>query len=254
MDIDLSAQLELAAQLISSSSYTVAFTGAGISTASGIPDFRSPGEGLWEKNDPFEVASLSAFRNHPEIFFNWIRPLFLQAKVAQPNAAHISLAKLENQGRVKSIITQNIDGLHQESGANRVIELHGSAITATCLHCQKKYDSKDLFEEIKTDDVLPTCVECAHIIKPDVVLYEEMLPEKAWISAYEEARKANLFFVIGSSLEVYPANSLPDIAVRNGSRLIINTLSETPMDHLADVVISMDVTQSLTEIINLIGS
>lgn len=252
MDSILHIQIEKAAKLIGNSKYTVVLTGAGISTASGIPDFRSPGYGLWEENDPYEVASLSAFRNHPEKFYNWIRPLYLQAKAAQPNEAHLSLTGLERQGIVKSIITQNIDGLHQKSGAESVVELHGSARTATCLNCQKKYTSEDLFDIMK--DGLPTCNDCGHTIKPDVVLYEEMLPEKEWIFAHKESCKADVFFVVGSSLEVYPVNSLPRIAVQNGAYLIINTLSETPLDQLADVLIRMDVTQSLPEIIKLIGS
>ena len=165
MDIDFSSQIGLSASLLKSSKYAVAFTGAGISTASGIPDFRSPGKGLWEENDPFEVASLTAFRDHPEKFFNWIRPLFLQARSAKPNPAHIYLSLMENKGIIKSIITQNIDGLHQVSGAKRVIELHGSARTATCPNCRSTYDTDHLFELLNSGVNLPTCFKCNHIIK-----------------------------------------------------------------------------------------
>jgi len=254
MDIDFSSQIELSASLLKRSKYAVAFTGAGISTASGIPDFRSPGKGLWEKNDPFEVASLSAFIDHPEKFFNWIKPLFLQARSAKPNPAHIYLARLENKGIIKSIITQNIDGLHQESGAKRVIELHGSARTATCPNCRSTYDIDHLFELFNRNDNLPTCSKCGHIIKPDVVLFEEMLPEKAWHSAHQEMQRADLILVIGSSLEVYPASTLPNIAIRKGAKLIINTLSKTPMDLYADVLLPMDVTKSIPEIFHMIDS
>jgi NAD-dependent deacetylase len=215
MDIDFSSQIELSASLLKSSKYAVAFTGAGISTASGIPDFRSPGKGLWEENDPFEVASFTAFRDHPEKFFNWIKPLFLQARSAKPNPAHIYLSLMENKGIIKSIITQNIDGLHQESGSKRVIELHGSARTATCPNCRSTYDTDHLFD-------------------------------------HQEVRKADLILVIGSSLEVYPASTLPEIAIRNGARLIINTLSKTPMDLFADVLIPMDVIKSIPAIFQLI--
>jgi len=202
MDIDFSSQIELSSSLLKKSKYAVAFTGAGISTASGIPDFRSPGKGLWEENDPFEVASLTAFRNHPEKFYEWIKPLFLQSRSAKPNPAHIFLSQIENKGIIKSIITQNIDGLQQESGAKRVIELHGSARTATCPNCRSTYDTDHLFILLSIDGNLPVCSQCGHIIKPDVVLFEEMLPEKAWHSAYQEMLRADLIFIIGSSLEV----------------------------------------------------
>lgn len=254
MVIDFSSRIELSSALLKNSKYAVAFTGAGISTASGIPDFRSPGKGLWEKNDPFEVASLTAFRNRPEKFFKWIKPLFLQARSAKPNPAHIFLSRIENKGIIKSIITQNIDGLHQESGAKRVIELHGSARTATCPNCRSTFDTDHLFELMSSDDNLPVCSQCGHIIKPDVVLFEEMLPEKAWHSAHQEVLRADLIFIIGSSLGVFPANTLPDIAIRNGAKLIINTLSKTPMDIFADVLLPMNVIKSIPEIFQMIDN
>ena len=252
MDIDFSSRIELAASLLERSKYTVAFTGAGISTASGIPDFRSPGKGLWEKDDPFEVASLTAFSEHPEKFYNWIKTLFLQARSAKPNPAHIYLSLMEKRGIIKSIITQNIDGLHQESGAKRVIELHGSARTATCPNCSSTFAADYLFELFISDGNLPACPQCGNVIKPDIVLFEEMLPEKAWRSAHQEVRKADLILVIGSSLEVYPASTLPHIAVRNGAKLVINTFSKTPMDTYADVLLPMDVTKSIPEIFKII--
>ena len=252
MDINFSSKIELSALLLKNSKYAVAFTGAGISTASGIPDFRSPGKGLWEKNDHFEVASITALRDNPDKFFDWIKPLFLQSRSAKPNPAHTFLSRMENKGIIKSIITQNIDGLHQQSGAKLVIELHGSARTATCPNCRSTYDTDQLFELLGNDGNLPTCSRCGHIIKPDVVLFEEMLPEKAWYSAHQEVRRADLILVIGSSLEVYPASTLPDIAIRNGAKLIINTLSKTPMDLYADVLLPMDVTKSIPEIFQMI--
>jgi len=252
MEIDFFSQTELSASLLKNSKYTVAFTGAGISTASGIPDFRSPKKGLWEKVNPFEVASLTALRDHPEKFFNWFKPLFLQARSANPNPAHIFLSRMENEGIIKSIITQNIDSLQQESGAQRVIELHGSARTATCPKCKSTYDTDRLFELYNSNDNLPTCPQCGHIVKPDIVLFEEMLPENAWLSAHQEARRADLILVIGSSLEVYPANTIPDMAVHGGAKLIINTLSKTPMDHLADILLPIDVIQSIPEIYKMV--
>ena len=254
MEIDFFSQIKLSASLLINSEYAVAFTGAGISTASGIPDFRSPKNGLWENIDPFMVASLTAFRDHLEKFFNWFKPLFLQTRTAKPNPAHIFLSRMENEGLIRSIITQNIDSLQQESGAKRVIELHGSARTATCQKCRSVYDIDHLFELYNSDNNLPVCLQCGHIVKPDIVLFEEILPENAWQSALQEARRADLILVIGSSLEVYPANTIPDIAVRNGAKLIINTLSKTPMDHFADVLIPMDVTQSIPELYKMVNS
>ena len=254
MDIDISSRIELSASLLKNSKYAVALTGAGISTASGIPDFRSPGKGLWEENDPFEVASLTAFRDHPENFFNWIKPLFLQTRSAKPNLAHIFLSRMENKEIIKSIITQNIDGFHQESGAKRVIELHGSVRTATCPNCRSTYNTDHLFELLSGNGILPACSQCGHIIKPDVVLFEEMLPEKAWHSAYQEMQRADLLLVIGSSLETYPASTLPDIAIRTGAKLIINTLSKTPIDLFADILLPMDVIKSIPEIFQMIVS
>jgi len=254
MEINFFSQIELSASLLINSEYAVAFTGAGISTASGIPDFRSPKNGLWEKFDLFMVASLTAFRDHPERFFNWFKPLFLQARSAKPNPAHIFLSRMENEGLIRSIITQNIDSLQQESGAKLVIELHGSARTATCPKCRSIYDTDHLFDLYNSDNNLPVCPQCGHIVKPDIVLFEEILPENAWQSALQEARRADLILVIGSSLEVYPANTIPDIAVHNGAKLIINTLSKTPMDYFADVLIPMDVTQSIPELYKMVNS
>jgi len=245
--------LTKAAALIDNSSYLVVFTGAGISTPSGIPDFRSPDSGLWEKYDPFEVASIWAFRHQPEVFFDWIRSLSVQADTAKPNRAHLALADLENRGIVKSVITQNIDNLHQIAGSKKVFELHGSARTATCPHCGKKHPQEYFRRMITEAQGIPHCDRCGEIIKPDVVLFGEDLPHDAWDGAYQECLKADLVFVVGSSLEVYPANSLPETAVRNGAKLIINNLSPTHLDQHADVRLIMDVTEGIGALPELIA-
>jgi NAD-dependent deacetylase len=247
------ALLAKAAALIDNSSYLVVFTGAGISTPSGIPDFRSPDSGLWEKYDPFEVASIWAFRHQPEVFFDWIRSLSVQADTAKPNLAHLALADLENRGIVKSVITQNIDSLHQMAGSKKVFELHGSARTATCPHCGKKHPQEYFRRMIREEKGIPHCDRCGKIIKPDVVLFGEDLPHDAWDGANQECLKADLVFVVGSSLEVYPANSLPETAVRNGAKLIINNLSPTHLDQHADVHLIMDVTEGIGALPELIS-
>ncbi len=242
---DTNNTLEKAREILSKSTHTVFFTGAGISTPSGIPDFRSPGSGLWEKYDPFEVASLSAFQQRPDRFFDWIKPLYIQSKDAQPNAAHCAIAAAEKQNKVRNVITQNIDGLHQKAGSNNVIELHGSVRTATCHFCQKQYDGEHLLEIYIKDQTLPTCPDCNQVIKPDVILYEEMLPIIAWNQAEAEMKEATAIVVAGSSLETYPANSLPKIGEAHGAALIIITLTSTPLDSLADVVIHADVVHAI---------
>lgn len=243
-----------AAALIMNSSYMVVFSGAGISTPSGIPDFRSPDSGLWEKYDPFEVASIWAFRHQPEVFFDWIRSLSNQADSAKPNQAHLAVANLENRGLVKSVITQNIDSLHQMAGSKKVFELHGSARTATCPHCGKKHQHENFHRMILETSEIPHCDRCGEIIKPDVILFGEDLPSGTWNGAFQECLKADLIFIVGSSLEVSPANSLPDTAVRNGAKLIINNLSPTHLDKKADILLKMDVTEGIGALPALISS
>ena len=248
------SRLAQAANLIKHSSHMVVFTGAGISTPSGIPDFRSPQSGLWEKYDPFEVASIWAFRNHPESFFEWIRSLSIQASTAAPNQAHFAIAELENRGLVKAVITQNIDSLHQEAGSKNVYELHGSARTATCPQCGSKHDQQYFRRIMLEQQGIPHCASCSEIIKPDVVLFGEELPQEVWNGAYLECLKADLMLVIGSSLEVSPANSLPETAVKSGAQLIINNLSATHLDPMANILLPMDVIEGVGSLPPLIFS
>ncbi|MDP2964712.1 MAG: NAD-dependent deacylase [Pelolinea sp.] len=237
--------IKQAANLLSKANYAVAFTGAGISTPSGIPDFRSPQSGLWNHSDPFKVASIWAFRQSPKDFFDWIRPLAINAESAKPNSAHLCLAQLENLGIIKAVITQNIDGLHHKAGSRNVLELHGSAQTATCPSCGKKHN-RDYFHRIITQsEEFPRCSDCKSIIKPDVVLFGESLPQDIWNKAYQECLLADLILIVGSSLEVSPANSLPEIALMNGARLLINNLGQTNLDENANVLLRMDVEQGV---------
>lgn len=232
--------LDRAADLIRAAASAVAFTGAGISTPSGIPDFRSANTGLWMKNDPMEVASVTAFRRRPEVFFNWLRPLARDILQAQPNPAHYGLARLENAGRLKAIITQNIDSLHQKAGSKNVIEVHGSAARLECLKCGAWYPTEDYIGVFITEGNIPRCASCSAILKPSITLFEEMLPQKAWNQAENACRRADLILVVGSSLEVTPAAYLPVYALENHARLIIINLTATPLDRRADVLLRSD--------------
>lgn len=230
-----------AAALIRSLRGGVVLTGAGISTPSGIPDFRSANHGLWTRYDPMEVASLSAFRYHPEKFFTWLRPLAQQMFQASPNPAHLALARLESAGYLDLVITQNIDGLHQKAGSTRVVEIHGSFQTLTCIGCFQRYQAADFLEAYLEHGIIPRCKKCQQVLKPDVILFEEQLPVSAWQTAQKAARSCRYMLVAGSSLEVTPAANLPFEAVEHSARLILVNQTETYIDQRADVLISGDV-------------
>ena len=248
---ELAARLARGASIVRSSRRIVAFTGAGVSTPSGIPDFRSPGSGLWERDDPTVVASLSYFRRDPRPFFDWIRPLARQASAASPNAAHYALADLESAGRLTALVTQNIDGLHQAAGSRRVLEIHGSLRTATCQSCGKASDG--LAALAADEQPVPRC-ECGGILKPDIVFFEELLPQDVFAEAERELRDCDLVIVAGSSLEVLPAGHLPLVAVRRGARLIIVNRDRTALDSVADVVLPGDVAALLPRLAAGVGS
>ena len=239
---DFEQKTSFAATLLKEADYIVALTGAGISTPSGIPDFRSKKTGLWEKNDPMVVASLRSFLNRPMVFFNWLKPLVNEIYYAKANAAHKSLASLELDNKLKAIVTQNIDNLHQKAGSKNVVEVHGSISELECLQCGIKvtFDENIVNNFIDNFDI-PTCEHCQKFLKPSITLFEEMLPLEAWDSAVSHFQRADLVIVIGSSLEVYPANQLPGISISNGAKMIINTFSTTPMDKEADLLLPYDV-------------
>ncbi len=247
-----SAGLQKAADLIRAADYAVAFTGAGISTPSGIPDFRSANTGLWAKNDPFEVASLTAFKHRPEKFFNWLLPLARDIVQARPNPAHTGLARLEAGGYIRALITQNIDGLHQQAGSSDPIELHGSIKRLECLHCRRSYPSDAFLDAFLASGEIPHCDRCHRILKPSITLFEEMLPQKAWDRAEQDCRQADLVLVVGSSLEVTPAAYLPAYALENHAKLIINNLTPTHFDQQADVLLREDAAVTIPKIAVLV--
>lgn len=238
---DIDDAIRRAARLIKASRKAVVLTGAGSSTPSGVPDFRSQGSGLWTKYLPMEVASLSTFRYDPERFFAWLRPLASHMMSAKPNPAHIALAELENAGYIKAIVTQNIDFLHQRAGSKTVFEVHGTFHTLTCVSCYQKYSSIDYMDSYINDGVIPHCPACHNILKPDVILFEEQLPVKTWMLAEEASRTCDLMLVAGTSLEVMPSASLPVKALDNGAHLIVVNKSPTFIDERADLLFRDDV-------------
>lgn len=233
--------LALAAELICKASNLVALTGAGVSTPSGIPDFRSSSSGLWNKVNPLLVASLQAFRIRPRAFFDWIRPVVRILMEAVPNPAHLALAQLEQMGRLKTIITQNIDNLHQKAGSKKVIEVHGHMRQATCVRCYEQVATDALLPRFLASNELPRCARCGGVLKPNVILFGEQLPVQEINAAQRAASTCDLMLILGSSLNVAPAADLPYVAHENGARVIVINQQPTPVDRLASLVIRDDV-------------
>ena len=250
--MSLEEGIERAADLIHRSHHMIAFTGAGESTASGIPDFRSPRSGLWEKHNPMLVASIWAFRLNPMTFYNWVRPLADTLLSAKPNPAHSALATLEQMGYLKTIITQNIDNLHQRAGSLRVLELHGHMREATCVRCYNVVPVDPSLEQIIRDGKVPYC-KCGGVLKPNVILFGEQLPIRTLNQAMSEARRCDLILVAGSSLEVTPAADIPFLAVKNHARAIIVNLEPTSFDSHADVVLYGNVAEILPQIVEAVS-
>jgi NAD-dependent deacetylase len=230
-----------AAALIRNSKKTVALTGAGYSTPSGVPDFRSQGSGLWTKFLPMEIASLSVFRYEPEKFFEWLHPLASHMLSAEPNPAHLALSRLEESGYVHTVITQNIDGLHHRAGSKRVLEIHGTLNTLSCTGCFQKFSSEGLIEPYLEEGKIPLCPNCERILKPDVILFEEQLPVGIWLEAQKASKTAELMIIAGTSLEVLPSAGLPMRALENGAAIIMINKTETYIDIRAEILIRRDV-------------
>lgn len=241
-------QIAAAAALLQQSHQVVALTGAGLSTPSGIPDFRSPRSGIWEHVDPMVVASLAAFRRHPQAFFDWVRPLTHTILTAQPNPAHLALAQLECYGPLKAIITQNIDMLHTRAGSKIVYEVHGHLREATCILCGFFCLAESLLTQVVKEKTIPLCPQCGGVMKPNVILFGEALPWGVFQQAQTAAATCDLMLVAGSSLEVAPVGDLPYLAKRNRARLIIINYGETHLDSLADVVIHGNVADVLPQL------
>ena len=232
------------ADLIRSSGLTVALTGAGVSVPSGIPDFRSPGTGLWEKVDPMEVAHIEVFHRDPKRFWSYYRPRFGMLGAKRPNRAHEVLAELEARGMLDAVITQNIDQLHHKAGSRRIIEVHGTIETSSCVSCSASFALAEV-EDLFDSEGVARCAKCAGPVKPDVVLFGELLPERAMEEAHSLAQRADLMLCIGSSLEVHPVASLPARTLASGGAVAIVTKGPTPYDSDATVRMDGDIVDDL---------
>jgi NAD-dependent protein deacetylase/lipoamidase len=219
----------------------VALTGAGISTESGIPDFRSP-TGIWAQYDPMEYATIDAFRRDPVKVWEFYALRLDALAQAEPNAGHLALAELERRGLVQAVVTQNIDGLHQRAGSQEVIEVHGSIRSAQCLACGT---------ETPLDGPMPSCPRCGELMKPGVVMFGELLPEGAMERAAELARAAGLLLVVGSALEVYPVAGLPEETLAAGGALAIVNRGPTPYDGRADLKVDAGAGETLAALATL---
>ena len=238
--------------MIKESKQGVVFTGAGISTESGIPDFRSPG-GIWTKYQPINFNDFMASEEMRRE--SWRRKFASDAvmKKAKPNKGHLAVGKLVQQGKVSSVITQNIDGLHQLSGVpdEKVIELHGNATYAHCLDCGNRYELEEIKKIFEKDETLPICDQCNGIIKTATISFGQAMPVAEMQAAERETLACDLFIAIGSSLVVYPAAGFPELAKRNKSRLIIINRDPTPLDGIADLVLHSEIGPTLSAAVDL---
>ena len=245
-------EVERLAELLGQSRRAVALTGAGVSVPSGIPDFRTPETGLWAKVDPMEVAHISVFEREPERFWSYYRPRFQSLGEKEPNRAHAALAELERRGLIEGVITQNIDRLHRAAGSKEVIEVHGSIETSSCTACGASFGLEqvaDLFDERG----VAICAACGGGVKPDVVLFGEMLPLEAIERATALAESADLMLCVGSSLAVHPVAGLPQLTLESGGRLAIVTKGETPYDEEAELKLEGEVDEELAALLAALG-
>jgi len=234
-------------KLISESNHLVAFTGAGISAESGIPTYRGD-DGIWNKYDPNKFANIDNFIRDPKYYWNFFKEVrYPVLKKAKPNKAHTALSKLEEKGKLKAVITQNIDGLHQLAGSKYVLELHGNTRRISCLECKKSYTLNEIYRQLKTE-LPPKCLNCKGTLKPEVVFFGESLPLTTLEEAIKATNECDLFLAIGSSLVVQPAASLPMMAKEGRARLIIINKDSTPLDSIADIVFHSSASEILDKI------
>lgn len=241
------------AELMREASSVVALTGAGVSVPSGIPDFRSPGTGLWTKVNPMEVAHIDVFLSDPQRFWSFYGHRFDALEDKAPNPAHAVLAELEQAGLLEAVITQNIDRLHSRAGSREVVEVHGSIATSSCLECRTNLPLEEVRRrQSEAGDGVPRC-DRGHPLKPGVVLFGELLPVAAIERAERLAAEADLLLCIGSSLEVYPVAGLPEVTLASGGQLAIITQGPTPYDRRAAVRMRGDVVEELEALLSALS-
>lgn len=243
--------LDSLARDLKKSRHVVAFTGAGISSESGIPTYRGEG-GLWNTYDPNRYANIAHFRQNPAYYWNFFKDVrYPVLKKAKPNRAHTALAELEKMGKLESVITQNIDGLHQEAGSTRVIELHGTTRIIHCVDCSQEYVFDDVFALLEKE-LPPLCKKCRGILRPAVVFFGESLDPEVLQLAYDEVNSCDFLLAVGSSLVVYPAADLPVRAKQAGAMLAIVNIDPTPLDDMADFIIHGQAGRVLSDVIGLL--
>lgn len=245
-----SDKIDRAKKLVSTSSKITALTGAGISVDSGIPDFRSEG-GLWERYDPHEYATIESFMQNPKKFWTMGRELAATILNAKPNKAHLGLTKLESEKKLIGIITLNIDNLHQAAGSKKIVELHGNYLRAHCIECGKEFVGESVHQRVANGEIPPKCDECNGVLKSEAVLFGEPLPEKAMSEAIKLCRETDLMLVIGTSLSIYPAAFLPQLAKNAGAKIILINLEGINRDNVADIVIQGRATEIVPKLVAL---
>jgi len=249
---DMEELIETVAEFIVSSKRIVVFTGAGASTESGIADFRSPG-GIWDKYDPedFYFQKFLANEESREKYWQMSTELYESLKKAKPNPVHLAIAELEKLGKLDCVITQNIDGLHHKAGNSRekVIELHGTALSVSCLSCKRKYDRDEVQDRIRKGVKVPRCDDCGGLLKPDTISFGQAMPEWETDEAYKRSFGSDFFIVVGSSLVVQPASYMPVNAKQGGAKLVIINRDPTPHDGYADVVINGPAGETMARIL-----
>jgi NAD-dependent deacetylase len=252
---DAESGLATLAELLRTAGSVVALTGAGISVPSGIPDFRSPGTGLWEKVDPMEVAHIDAFRRDPVSFWSFYGQRFASLAQKRPNGAHRALVRMEERDLLDAVITQNVDMLHRKAGTSELVELHGSIASCSCPSCGSTITLAQARVSVDEDPQgVPRCADCGAATKPDVVLFGELLPDRALARAGRLCEAADLLLCIGSSLEVHPAAGLPLLTRESGGAVAIITRGPTPLDAVASVRLGGDVVDELQALAAAVGA
>ncbi|MHA2024530.1 MAG: NAD-dependent protein deacylase [Candidatus Thorarchaeota archaeon] len=240
--------IKRARELVVNSTKIIALTGAGISVDSGIPDFRSEG-GLWERYDPHEYATIESFNQNPTKFWTMGRELAETILQAKPNSAHLGLSKLESEKKLIGIITQNIDNLHQAAGNKQIVELHGNYLRAHCIMCSKEFVGDAVHQRVVNGEIPPKCDVCKGVLKSEAILFGEPLPETAMKEAVELCRQTDLMLVIGSSLTIYPAAFLPQLAKNAGAKIVLVNLEGANRDNVADIVIRGRATEIIPKLV-----
>jgi NAD-dependent deacetylase len=244
--------IEKIAQFLSESNRAIAFTGAGISTESGIADFRSPG-GIWSRYKPVLFREFLNSEEARRQYWRMKKDGYHELKTAKPNDGHRALARLETEGKIAAVITQNIDGLHQDAGSRHVLELHGTGRYCLCLQCEARYDVDEIHRRLESGVDIPLCEDCGGLLKSATISFGQSLPADVLAEAFDLSMSTDLVIALGSSLVVEPAASIPLQARNNGARLVIINQSETPLDGLADIVVHQSIGQTLAQVIKQMG-